>query len=82
MSTFSDETMMIIKAIKEFIIKNPNSDAIENYYLVHGSFVGIVEYLKEIMKHDSNSWNTYIILVICPNIFVEDPIILFMTIRS
>lgn len=55
MSTFSDETMMIIKAIKEFIIKNPNSDAIENYYLVHGSFVGIVEYLKEIMKHDSNS---------------------------
>lgn len=35
MSNFTDETMLIIKTIKEFVKKNPNSEAVENYYLSH-----------------------------------------------
>lgn len=50
MSNFTDETMLIIKTIKEFIMKNPNSKAVENYYLTHGTFAGIVEYLNDLMK--------------------------------
>lgn len=48
MNTFTDETMLIIETIKEFIRDNPNSDAVEKYYLTHGTFKGIVEYLKSI----------------------------------
>lgn len=48
MSKFTDEIMVTIETIKEFIKNNPNSDAVEKYYLTHGTFKGIVEYLKSI----------------------------------
>lgn len=50
MSKFTDEIMVTIETIKEFIKNNPNSDAVEKYYLTHGTFTGIVEYLNEINK--------------------------------
>lgn len=50
MSTFTDKTMLIIETIKEFMRKNPNSDAVEKFYLSHGTFNGIVEYLNNLMR--------------------------------
>ena len=41
MSKYVEEIMFVIETIKEFVKKNPNSDAIEKYYLEHGSFLGI-----------------------------------------
>lgn len=50
MSNFTDEIMLIIETIKEYIKNNPNSKAVEEYYLIHGTFTGIVEYLDKINK--------------------------------
>lgn len=57
MSTFTDETMLIIDAIKEFKKNNPDSDAVEKYYLTHGTFKGIVEYLKSMNDFPRNKNN-------------------------
>lgn len=50
MSNIVDETMLIINAIDEYIKKNPDSEEVEKYYLTHGTFDGIVEYLNDLTK--------------------------------
>ena len=50
MSNNVDETMLIINVIDEYIKKNPDSEEVEKYYLTHGTFDGIVEYLNDLTK--------------------------------
>ena len=46
--------MNTIKAVDEYGRREGNVDLIEEYYKLHGSYKGFVEYLKDIYEENNN----------------------------
>lgn len=47
-NSFSENTMEIINAIKEYRDKHGDDGVVEKYYQTHGTYTGIDVYLKQL----------------------------------
>ena len=50
MNDFVKDTMQIIEAIKKYKDKYGNTQIIDEYYQLHGTYDGIIEKLKRVQK--------------------------------